>query len=462
MIDEVFPNIPILEDGQALSAGVLNAYTKAATALLGESHRTYQADMASGYLAYTSWREVWRGWLFLDDERLYCYLLVSLEGGATSYEIALDIKDDNGVFTQIWYYSGSSSVLLFGNIWVPSSFSTNVLRSARFVAKCSPTGHVAVTVRYLGTERYITPRTWPTFSNGNVLYASSLSALRDNMNTIRGRIATATGLGWTSDTSNIIVSNGSWVNVRRPFFWKYRPDKIVVGFIVIPYVSSWQWRVQVTVLPPASGTTTTTVYTSPTYGYASNWVGYEEEIDLSSLGISRGKLVSAQIQVYSSSSGEIHMRRPYIFRMSSGTPAGGWPSLPTWSHGDTNIGATELSKIVTAGQMLDAGGSEEVTHESRAVYEDDGTYLWGVPVYIGLYRRRWLAYRPIAGKTSRLRFGETLVRDETFSLPQEDEHWHNFDLSSCKHLPPGRIYIVEGVYAAMEADEPLEEAPNQV
>jgi hypothetical protein len=445
-----FPAIPTVADGQALSAVTLNSYTRACRWLLGKSHEPYLANGVFGYLAYDSWTELYRGWALHYADTLYYDMHISTwYGGTWHVEVQYWGTDDNWHTVVDLYTSTDERYANTVDLSSESYLAADKLHLWRVIAlsEAGAGNPVVVSVRRLAIRNALTISSWPTFTNAAPSAAADFNELRTNLNAIRDYLPPAEALA--CELGETTVGLGSWTQVGRTRYIRYRPESLTVGLQVRSASYNYQWRVVIT----DESDVATTIHTSGSYGWHSDrWDAYEETIDISAYA-SLGDYLRVSVQVFTAS-GHVIARRPYAFRESDQTPAAAWPTLPTWEHGDTDIGETGLGVLVDAGEEL-YSGDEELWSEVRFAYRDT-LALWGSPIHMGLHKRRWLTYLPRDGETPTLRYGTTFARDETVSLPNDGEEWHNYDLASVPHLAPGQPYNVEGCHSAFESDDVLE------
>jgi hypothetical protein len=459
-MESLYP--PQVEDGQVLGAATLNAYANAVRWLLGRAHETRQAQRAYGYLAYGSLDELCRGWLYLTTSRKISFVFnVTTQYAGDSWDIRLHLmRDVSGTptFVEVWGTTGSGNTTVSQTVTVSSDFTAEAITRFRFVGMItSGSGWVSISVRQVATyyDFTISP---PTFTNGAVSSASQLNALRSGIYDLIRYLPPFNALSYTTNgeiTVDRVYGGQEWYDVPGNFYWPYRPDAVIVGFLVRDTLAGWQWRA----LLKRSDGSESVIYTSPSMPEVWGWSGVEETIDLSSLGISYFELVSLRIQVSPPAPPNpgdhryLTHRRPYVFRLSSQNPGASWPTIPSWSYGDTTVGATQLNALSTALTQLSGTGHNGILYDGDACYEDTRGLL-GEIVYYGLRNKPILMYLPKPDGNPRLRFGTTLVRDTIYSLPGGSD-WMAFDLRQCEALAPGQIYIVEDVLAAAEAERVL-------
>ena len=444
-----FPEIPMVAEGQALSAVTLNAYPRACRWLLARSHEPYLANGVFGYLAYGDWAVVYQAWALHYADTLYYDMDIATWYGGPWHVVVQYYGEDETWHTVVDLYTAvdgrkTGSVDLSGESYIEAG----KLHFWRVIAlsEAGAGNPVVVSVRRLAIRNALTIASWPTFSDAATSDAADFNGLRTNLTAIRAFLPPAEALAVMLGETN--VGTGSWTQVDRTRYIRYRPESLVAGLQVRSGSHDYQWRVVITDESDAS----TAVYTSGSYGYhADRWDAYETEVDISAYA-DAGDYLRVSVQVLCNE-GSVVTRRSYAYRKSSQTPAALWPTLPTWEHGDTTIGATRLT-AVRDGAWHTYAGNEALWSEVGFAYRDH-LELWGAPIHMGLHKRRWLVYLPRDGETPMLRYGTTFARDETVSLPSE-EGWQNYDLSSVPHLAPGQPYLIEGCLCAFESDDVLE------
>ena len=443
-----FPTIPAVADGQALSAVTLNAYPRACRWLLARSHEPYLANGVFGYLAYDDWSVVYQAWALHYADTLYYDMHIATWYGGTWHVVVQYYGEDETWHTVVDLYT-SVDGRKTGTVDLSSEsyIEAGKLHFWRVIAlsEAGAGNPVVVSVRRLAIRNALTIASWPTFANAATSDADDFNELRTNLTAIRDYLPPAEALACMLGQTT--VGGGSWGQVGRTRYIRYRPESLTVGVQVLAWNNPWQWRVVITDESDVS----TTVYTSGNIGQYTNWAAFETTADISAYA-SVGDYLRISVQLYCAS-GEVYGRRPYAFRLSDQVPDGIWPTLPTWEHGNANIGASRLTAVRDAAWHTYAG-DEALWSEVGFAYRDH-LGLWGAPVHMGLHKRRWLAYLPRDGETPMLRYGTTFARDETVSLPSE-EGWQSYDLSGVSHLAPGQPYLVEGCLCAFESDDVLE------
>ena len=89
-----FPEIPMVAEGQALSAASLNSYTRACRWLLAKSHEPYLANGVFGYLAYTDWTVIYQAWALHYADTLYYDMHIATWYGGTWHVVVQYYGED--------------------------------------------------------------------------------------------------------------------------------------------------------------------------------------------------------------------------------------------------------------------------------------------------------------------------------------------------------------------------------
>lgn len=128
---------------------------------------------------------------------------------------------------------------------------------------------------------------------------------------------------------------------------------------------------------------------------------------------------------------------------------GTWQTLPTWAHGDIDVGPTNLNIVSQDIPIFNTHGNEQLFGSNliTPAYTGDGITERN---HTGVHRKRWLHYLPLSGTIDpSMHYGdhsesETLVAGTT---------WTSLDLETVDNLSYGMYYDVKNALCAYEADD---------
>jgi hypothetical protein len=176
----------------------------------------------------------------------------------------------------------------------------------------------------------------------------------------------------------------------------------------------------------------------------SDWTRYEEHITpatIAAAGIGTpGDYYRIWLSLWIETAGDnVYGRRYSVNREPVAAPAGDWPTLTEWAHGDADVGAARLNAICDG---LDSAntGLEIAYHEIP---------IQGGAKHVGVHILPWLIYNPTVGVAPTVRYGAHYAG--SYSLPSGTGHV-SFDLRGISGLTIGSRYLLEGCNYAIEKD----------
>ena len=129
-----------------------------------------------------------------------------------------------------------------------------------------------------------------------------------------------------------------------------------------------------------------------------------------------------------------------------------WEALPSWEHGDQDIGPTKLNIVSRNIPIFNSGGAEQLFGSNLVspAYADEGTTERR---HTGVHRKQYLHYLPINGTLEpTIHYGSNMTRQGTESLGAGTT-WLNYDLEQIDNLCYGMYYDIKDAIAAYEADD---------
>ena len=451
---ETYPVIPEVVNGAVLGATTLNSYTRAARWLLGVSHAPYIGERIQGGNRMGDWGTLWIGWAHHNGDTMHYRLWCQNDSAGKTWRVRIQVQGDNAAWQTPVELSGTETGFQLGSVDLTalSHLTRGKLYPWRIQASTDDETYNTVCEpwRMWIADTITGWQAPPSFANATIADAADLNIIRSNLSALHAVTPSSEPLLASHFMSH--GAHGQWATVGIAHY-RYRPEGIRVGLEACggsPSVG-FRWRVNAR----GTGSEYATVYESPNIVQpAWNWAWFEQTVNLEGIGAALGDIVRVNVQITHDTAGHQSFgRRSYVVRHSSQNPSGAWPTLPDWAHGDANVGAARLNALSTALGELYTGGSEELWGETGMAHMD----VVYPGEHMGVYKRRWLVYMPIAETAPEIIYGPNMA--DTYSLPTDGTAaWVNFDLSYIEDLAPGQKYVVRNAWVAFESDTVLEAA----
>jgi hypothetical protein len=468
-----FPPLPDIAAGQVFSAAVLRHAHKAAIEyLLGESHATFplaHVRVPSTDVYQSTYQTIWEAWALHASQaafyrlqikvnygdavnRTWWYLLQVSPDGGSSW---LSVKEESGTQNTYQMKEGEVDVsglgLTLGQVykWRLQVAVTGNPEPADAQVHCIPWA--------IGTRGAVSG--WaapPTFVAG-VSDPAHANALAADAYRLYAALPATSG-ATTQPARTEVVFPGAWTELTRAVY-RYRQGRLRVGVAGSAWAdTTWQWRVKV-----ETDTASAVVYTSALIAGDEaiepedyDWTTHQETIDLAwvdgpayaalqaaGITLTHGAWYRVVVEIDTPGDpGRAWAVGAMVERLTNlyASPQAGYTVPHVWSHGDQDVGPTNLN-VYSADLTALYSGSEALHYDAPAV--DVAADGWGHTL---VHRKRYLRYLAPEGAT--LHHGAGL--GESVGL-EASSAWAYLDLETTG-LAYGTSYWVYGAIACMEAD----------
>lgn len=461
-----FTRIPQIASGQAASAVSLNTYTRGLQYLLGESHAPVVASRGTGlletYFDTYQTKALYYAY-YPGNDATFDYLLeVNIASGHT-YHVAFYalINEVETLITELTGAGNSTYQRLSGSVDVSGLglvmgcvYEIRVKLRSDDEFENTWTGMYLWNVAFMPTMSgyWTTP---PTFVDG-LSNPTQANVLRTDLNNLASRMVSPINPLYYSGNGEGVFNSQSHLYTTVPAglcYLRYRPGVFRVQIeVTAEYNAEFQWRVIET-----DGGTTLWESTPERGSYMQ--YAWRQSGDITLAGYTFGNWYPFAVQVRVRDYGDsewldwsnhpVYVRQIIPQRLSTGTPAAGWATPPSWSYGGTNLSAARLNAVSTDLAMFYTGGAECLWGETRGVlFHNTGDHH----IYSGYHRRRYLVYQAIDGSTPEIHWGATFRKEG--SLDSEAGRWHTADLVQTG-VPWGGLYYVANARVAFECSHPI-------
>lgn len=458
----IFPRVPEVFDGMALSAATLNSYHRGLQYLLARTREPELVSRATSTWSSTTatdFTTIWTLYGPLEATDLY----INAWFRAPWYAQLQYYGDDDGWHT-VWSDDDVSDYHLDTTLDLSAETHLTIgnIYTWRWQLKTSSGNAAYGAIWRTAVQKTLTGWTAPTtFANAATSGEDDFNDLRDDILALRD---------WLPDYGHLQGSSaaGHYVDVSlwHTFFAGCQQWVDGQGLYLSAEFKGWvangdqefTWGVDIAE-PTRSGDywVTSTIYSrditwAEIQAGSGEYVRFETTLNPGDLsGYTPGEYYKIFMWVYLGGSAEagndIWCRQPIVSR---GAPAisGSWPTLTDWAHGDDDAGETRLNLISDALALLYPGGDQELRSELPMTNGTHGAIL---------HARPWLVYMVTTGQSPTLRYGADYL--SSYSLPStEVDEIVSFDLSQIAQLPLGSRYLLDNITLAMEAEAPYAEA----
>lgn len=447
-------NIPEVEDGQVVSASVMNTYGRYLAALLSESKAPYSAQKTKNNTTRkaTTYGTVETHYLIHSKNTMFYWVCLRVSAG-TGYCRFVD-HDTGYVYLELSTTVLTGWDLRWGTVSGAFSAKNNGDIVTIDVQTKATTANATITIKLMGVGQVGVINTWnplPNFTDGTTSKAQDLNDLRDNLRRLENSYVPNMNPLLASEPQKALGSD-SWVDVMNATI-RYRPDDLIA------YVE-WkggggtgvQWRVLL--YNWADPDTVVATYTKSGMGIAGDWAWSGSTIPWDTYGFTEGNWIRLRLQGYNDS-GTADIRRVVFYRNSDLVTDANWAAPQHWqanSANDDDMHHSELIKLSTDTQML-YNGAEQIFPERLATLPSPSTTEGDAKdrSFTGIHRKRWLACKAHSDKeTPSILYGAGLA--EAIDLPYNShKDWQIYDLDEYPELNYGTVYVVTGADVAIES-----------